>query len=261
MVKVRAQIAPIRTGADDAGLCKHGCVAVRYVSDLARANWSSLFSSAAGLAAVGFFVLTRGSTAGLEASTVLMAFYLAAWPAFVAIYLLWTHIVYAQRGPRALTMVARQETRSLKRWWVRIFGYGGASNWALVGALVAVVLTIVVAQNPAFQGDWVFIALGLLTVASSWALMVYSFALEYLRLASVNDKNGESIEVNVDGDPLFTDYLTLAILLSTMAATASANIRSRRAWTLVRVNVLFAFTFNTVIVAMMVSLLFGGIAG
>jgi hypothetical protein len=30
-------------------------------------------------------------------------------------------------------------------------------------------------------------------------------------------------------------------------------------WTLVRVNVLFAFTFNTVIVAMTVSLLFGGL--
>jgi hypothetical protein len=39
----------------------------------------------------------------------------------------------------------------------------------------------------------------------------------------------------------------------------SATMRSRRAWALVRVNVLFAFTFNTVIVAMMVSLPFGGL--
>ena len=44
-----------------------------------------------------------------------------------------------------------------------------------------------------------------------------------------------------------------------MAATVSATIRSRKAWTLVRVNVLFAFAFNSVIVAMMVSLLFGGL--
>lgn len=242
-------------------MCEHGCVVVRYVSDLARANWSSLISGAAGLASAAFFVSTRGGNDELEASTVLIAAYLAAWPAFVAIYLVWTHVVYAQRGPRALAVVARQESRSLRRVWVRIFGYGGASNWALLGALVAVALTIVVAQNPAFQGDWVFILLGLLTVASSWALMVYSFALEYLRLASVKDEDGALIEVNVEGDPQFTDYLTLAILLSTMAATVSANIRSRRAWTLVRVNVLFAFTFNTVIVAMMVSLLFGGALG
>lgn len=233
-------------------------MAVRYVSDLARANWSSLISVVVGLATVGFFFLTRDGIVEPETPTVLIAFYLAAWPALVAIYLVWTHVVYVHRGPRALTVVARQEARSLKRVWVRILGYGGASNWALVGALVAVALTIVVAQNPAFRGDWVFIVLGLLTVASSWAPMVYSFALEYLRLASV-EENGVSIEVKVDGDPQFTDYLTLAILLSTMAATVSATIRSRRAWSLVRANVLFAFTFNTVIVAMMVSLLFGGV--
>lgn len=236
-------------------------MAARYVSDLARANWSSLISGAAGLTAAGLFVFTREDTAVLDTPTVLMAFYLAAWPAFVAMYLVWTHVVYSQRGPRALTTVARQETRSLRNVWMRILGYGGASNWALIGAMIAVVLTVVVAQNPAFRDDWVFILLGLLTVASSWALMVYSFALEYLRLAAVRDEHGASIELKVDGDPLFTDYLTLAILLSTMAATVSAVIRSRRAWTLVRINVLFAFTFNSVIVAMMVSLLFGGLLG
>jgi len=188
-----------------------------------------------------------------------MAFYLAAWPAFVLMYLVWTHVVYTDRDAQSLSRMAYQEARSLQRPWVRIFGYGGASNWTLIGALVAVALTIVVAQNPVFRGDWIFVALGLLSVASSWALMVYSFALEYLRLASVHVDGEAPIEMLVDGDPTFADYLTLAVLLSTMAATVSANIRSHRAWTLVRVNVLFAFTFNTVIVAMTVSLLFGGL--
>ena len=234
-------------------------MAVRYVSDLARANWSSLASCVVGLGAGWLFVISRDGSADPGIDTVLIASYLAAWPAFVAIYLLWTHVAYAHRGPRALATVARKESRFLQRGWVRIFGYGGASNWTLVGALVAVALTIVVAQNPVFRGNWVFILLGLLTVASSWALMVYSFALEYLRLASVPEEDETPIEVDVHGDPLFVDYLTLAILLSTMAAAVSATIRTRRAWTLVRINVLFAFTFNTVIVAMMVSLLFSSI--
>ncbi|KAA9151735.1 DUF1345 domain-containing protein [Microbacterium lushaniae] len=251
----------IHAGGKGTPLCDHGAVAVRYVSDLARANWSSLISGAVGVALAVLIVLSRNDPAERDPATVVIAVYLVAWPAFVAIYLAWTHIVYAQRGPRGLATVARQETRSLRRWWTRILGYGGASNWALIGALVAVMLTIVVAQNPAFQGDWLFILLGLLTVASSWALMVYSFALEYLRLASTHEDDDVPIDVNIDGDPRFTDYLTLAILVSTMAATVSATIRSRRAWTLVRINVLFAFTFNTVIVAMMVSLLFGGILG
>ncbi len=44
-----------------------------------------------------------------------------------------------------------------------------------------------------------------------------------------------------------------------MAAAVSATFTSRRAWTLVRVNVLFAFAFDSVIMAMMVSLLLGGL--
>ncbi|WP_165314347.1 DUF1345 domain-containing protein [Agromyces protaetiae] len=232
---------------------------VRYVSDLARANWSSLSSTIVGAGAAVVFVATRTDPAEREITTVLIAFYLVAWPVFVTAYLVWTHLVYSQRGPRSLTMTARQEARSRRNPWVRLIGSGSASNWALSGALVAVVLTVLVAQRPGLRDEWIFVVLALLTVASSWVLMVYSFALEYLRLASVSDGGEAPIEPDAAGDPVFSDYLTLAILLSCMAATVSATIRSRRAWILVRVNVLFAFTFNTVIVAMTVSLLFGGL--
>lgn len=228
------------------------------MSDLSRVNWSSLISSVVGAGAAALFFAIRDHPAARELSSVLIAFYLVAWPVFVTVYLTWTHRAYARRGSRALTSTAQREAQALRRPWV--LGNGGASNWALIGALVAVAVTVVVAQNAAFRGEWVFVLLVLLTVASSWALMVYSFALEYLRLAP--DRGGErGIVFEIKGPPRFSDYLTLAVLLSTMAATVSASIRSRRAWTLVRINVLFAFTFNTVIVAMMVSLLFGGVLG
>ncbi len=158
-----------------------------------------------------------------------------------------------------MSSIARREAQNLTRWWTKAFGYGGASNWTLTGALAAVLLTIVIAQNDTFRSDLLFIILGLLSVACSWALMVYSFALEYLRLAITPNDGHPQIDLTVEGDPRFTDYLTLAVLLSTMAATVSATISSREAWRLVRINVLFAFAFNSVIVAMMVSLLFGGL--
>ena len=120
-------------------------------------------------------------------------------------------------------------------------------------------LTLIVAQSPVYREDWLYIVLGLATVASSWALMVYSFALEYLRLELAAGDDEPHVVLGVQGSPQFTDFLTFAVLLSTMAATVSADVRSRKAWTLVRVNVLFAFAFNSVIVAMMVSLLFGGL--
>jgi len=55
------------------------------------------------------------------------------------------------------------------------------------------------------------------------------------------------------------DDVTFAVLISTMAATTSADITSRIAWRAVRTNVVIAFVFNSVIIAMMVSLLFGGL--
>lgn len=234
-------------------------MATRYVSDLARANWSMTAAAGIGLGATTVIIFTRDDAAAREWSSVLIVFYLFAWPAFVAVYLLWTHVVYSGQGPRRLDAAARRETQSLRRWWNKVLGYGGASSWTLTGAMAAVLLTIVVAQNPTFRDDGVFIVLGLLSVASSWALMVYSFALEYLRLALAPDDDAIHISLTVEGDPQFTDYLTLAVMLSTMAATVSADIRTRPAWRLVRINVMFAFAFNSVIVAMMVSLLFGGL--
>lgn len=90
--------------------------------------------------------------------------------------------------------------------------------------------------------------------------MVYAFALQYLRLDAGRRADGERhLVVDVEGDPQFGDYLTLAVLLSAMAATVSGHLRSRAAWTLARTHVLLAFAFNSVVVAMMVSLLFGGL--
>ncbi|WP_285136507.1 hypothetical protein [Microbacterium sp. lyk4-40-TSB-66] len=93
-------------------------------------------------------------------------------------------------------------------------------------------------------------------MASPFRVAARTLALEYLRL-SVSD--GDHIALEVSERPVFADFLTFAVLVSAMAATVSARVTSRRAWTLVRLNVLFAFAFNSVIVAMMVSLLFGGL--
>lgn len=228
----------------------------RYVSDNARANWSSLVAVVAGVVAV---TVHQGSGASDGASTAVVT-YLAFWPVFVVVYLVWTHLTYARRGPRALVASTQREAALSRRWWTRLLGYGGASSWTLAAAVVAVVVTVLIAQDPVYRRDWLYVGLGLLCVACSWALMAYAFALQYLRLDSGRRADGtRHVVMELEGDPEFADYLTLAVLLSAMAATVSAQIRSREAWSIVRAHVLLAFTFNSVVVAMMVSLLFGGL--
>ena len=231
----------------------------RYVSDTARANWSSLISGAVGVGAIAIAILAGALSVstreGLLEAVVLL--YLGTWPLFVVLYLAWTHFTYARRGPRVLGSTSRRERVLQRRWWNVLLGVGGASSWTLTGAAVSVFLTLLIAQNPEYRGSLVYVGLGLLCVASSWALMVYAFALEFLRLNSADER--EHIDIETGGDMQFEDYLTLTVLLSTMAATVSSRIRTREAWMLVRTNVLFAFVFNSIIVAMVVSMLLGGL--
>ena len=106
----------------------------------------------------------------------------------------------------------------------------------------------------------VYLFVALLTVAASWALMVFSFAQAYLHLEF--GRNGEShLEFAVPGEPEFDDFLTLATLVSTMSATTPAQATTRPGWKLIRINVILAFVFNSVIIAMIVSLLFSGLLG
>lgn len=232
-----------------------------YVSDTARANWSSLISTSIGAGLVAI-ALMSGEVSLVERDgqfEAVVVFYLTSWPMFAVIYLAWTHLTYARRGARALGTTSRRERALKRRWWSLLFGYGGASSWTLTGASITIFITLLIAQNPEYRSSVFHVALGLLCVASSWALMVYAFALEFLRMNAAGDRG--HIELETGDDMLFGDYLTLTVLLSTMAATVSAGIRSREAWLLVRTNVLFAFVFNSVIVAMVVSLLLGGLMG
>lgn len=203
--------------------------------------------------------LANGGLTRDEITQASILIYLLGWPLFLAIYLVWTHIIFTRPIPQG--GLHAQQHRP-QRWWLRIFDYGDATIWTLSTTAVAVVLTITISQNATYRGDWLYTTLVMLSVASSWASMLYAFALQYFRLGSSAPVHGTThFTFGLNGKARFGDYLTLAILLSTMAAMVSAKVHSRRAWQLVRANVLFAFTFNTVIVAMMVSLLFGGFSG
>ncbi|WP_181064400.1 DUF1345 domain-containing protein [Pseudoclavibacter sp. AY1F1] len=254
-------------------------MARRITGDTARANWSAL-AAVPFAAAFYLFVARRLGVEIGDYWRYLVSIFIVFWPLFAAVYLVWTHLAYRNADTVQLRVASRREAITKRRWWHRWVGYGGATDWTTAGAMIAVALTIAIAQEPAFRDQTIFVVLGLATVAASWALMVYSFALEYLRLDSTPEMRGE-IGVETDAaaeleaepasprrgeivfpfadEPRFGDYLTLAVLMSTMAATASAKITSRRGWRIARTNVVLAFAFNSVIVAMMVSVLFGGL--
>lgn len=215
--------------------------------------------TAALLAAVALVVAYLSTGVGYATSShLLVTAYLVAWPTYAVLYVGWSTLSFARLSPEALTRVAADDDRDERRILPRLLGVTGATNTTISAAVLAVIITISIAQNPDFRSQTIYVVLALLMVASSWVLMVFSFAQSYLRLG-VADGARSAISFHFPETPRFADYVTLAVLLSTMAATVSAEITSRQAWRVVRTNVLIAFTFNSVIIAMMVSLLFGGL--
>lgn len=180
--------------------------------------------------------------------------YLVFWNAFALVYGWITHRVYGRMDVRTLQRVSADQHRRTSSWALRLLGVASAESWTVAGAMLSALFTISIAQTPSFRESPLTIALGLGALASSWALMVYSYAQRYARLAAV----GHRFDFPIDEEPRFGDYLTMSILTTTLIGSG-VRPHDSAAWSTMRTHVLLAFAFNTVIVAMTVSLLFGGL--
>lgn len=118
-------------------------------SDATRANWCVLIALLVAIVTNLPAILSTDAAWLTEnyLAEVLMPLYLVFWPVFVLAYLAWTHRSYARIGGGELAAVARREAGARARWWHALLGYGGAASWTVAAAVVAVALTIAIAQR------------------------------------------------------------------------------------------------------------------
>ncbi len=232
-----------------------------------RANWSSVIAGVGGLIIFLAIILLTGDVPQDRVNQ-LVLFYLIFWPIFSVTYVAWTHVSYSRRSREELRTASVRESSAKRRWYLIAVGFGGPADWTISAALFAVGVTVAIAVTPGLKTSAMVVVFGLLTVACSWAMMVYAFALDYLHLDLAHERTnpvGAAVRPHIDFDfdeePQFSDYLTFAVMVATMAVAVPGRISSRAAWRTMRTNVILAFVFNTVIVAMTVSILFGGIGG
>lgn len=209
--------------------------------------------------AVAVYAVVTGT--GLDQLQQLVIYtYVVAWPLYVALYVGWTYWAYSRLSPASLQRAGAADNRDDQRPILRFLGITGTTNTTISATVIAVYITVVIAQGKEFRTEPLYIGLILLAVASSWILMAFSFAQSYLRLGAAPGRRAH-FRFSFPGAPRFSDYITLAVTISTMAVAAPAEVTSREAWRVVRTNVVIAFVFNTVIIAMMVSVVFGGLLG
>ncbi|PPH41214.1 hypothetical protein C5D09_16800, partial [Rathayibacter sp. AY1C9] len=158
-------------------------------------------------------------------------------------------VSFSRLDEQALRSTAEEEARGERRLLSRMLGATGATSTTLSAAVPAIVVTVAIAQRTESRSEPLSLAAALLAVASSWVLMVLSVAQACLRFESRSPRRSQ-VRFAFEEAPHFSDDATLALLLSTTAATVSAEIRSREGWRLVRANVVIASAFDSVVIAM-----------
>ena len=223
-------------------------------SELTRYGISTVAAAVLALLAIVFFlrdVIAEGR--GLA----LIVFYLVYWVLYVAFFCGWTTLHLSRRQPEELADYALAEQRTGQKRWVRWMGIKGAANLASIGAFAAISVAIVLSRIEFFREDWRWLVLAGAAVVGSWIFMVMAFAAEFLELdyAARAGEREPLFRFGYSDTPLFEDYVTLALMNSVMGVALPAAPTNRLAWRKLRSNTGFAFTFNTMILAMVISVL------
>ena len=174
---------------------------------------------------------------------------------FCIYYFVLCHTAFGKMDPISL-QTALKKTRSKERdpWMAFLSGESGTSHATMfsVAALVAVGATAFRPDEDHTPTQALVLQIGaLLTVVGSWISNVASFALQYARV----DSEGEQTDFRFpDGvRPTWSDYLYTATMVSATLSTADVDVMSRNRRRMISIHTIIAFTFNTVIIAMLVA--------
>lgn len=178
--------------------------------------------------------------------------YMIFWVIFVLLYAIFTLWALRRRERTEFERVIRgsrpKKRTTVLRW---LTDGGGAVSWTVSVSVLSVMFIVILWTNEGFRGSVVLTLAGGAVVATSWFMMVISYAVQYAR----EDVDRQGLEFAGSEPPVFDDYLYLAITVSASLAVSDTTVTTTQMRRLVRSHTLVGFAFNTVIVALLVSLL------
>lgn len=215
--------------------------------------WVSVVISAV-CVAVGTSIvsLVQGS---LEPSTAtVFIVYFSAWVVFALTYsvLTWRKLGAADSSTLSRWFSESPLQRRRRRLSETLLGSGGTSA-AVTLVAVALVAVIAVVVIPGLRSSPVVIALAVLVVAVSWVLLVFVLAVLY----AAEDPGNSRLRFpgTEDFKPVFSDYFYLAVQVTTTFSPSDIVIVSQELRRQITGHCMIAFTYNTVVIALLVSLL------
>jgi uncharacterized membrane protein len=175
---------------------------------------------------------------------------LTAWNGFAIAYLALGLRAFSRcdRAELVRRVLAKPLPRSRAKRW--LLAGGGGPGWPVFIALVAFV-TIITAVLSRDDASRLVLALAAGTVATCWMVITFSFALQYAR----RDIEQGGLKFPGPKEPVFSDYVYLAIGCSATFGTTDTTIVSSAMRKLVSVHGVLGLLLNTVVVAVLISII------
>ena len=210
-----------------------------------RTSRSGARRGSAAVRPVGFAVLT-GVALGAVLAVVApwQASILLGWDAAALTYLAWTWATIWHLDAPATARVARREDPTARLADSVIIVAG-------VACLGAVGLVLVKAANTVGGEKATLIAIGLLSVALSWAALHTVFLLQYARLYYAGEPQG--IDFNEDADPDYLDFAYMAFTIGLTFQVSDTNIGDKQIRRTALRHSLLAFLFGAVIIGLTIN--------
>lgn len=230
--------------------------APRFASDIAR-SWLAIAIWLPVLVLVGWLLATLplGLPESTDARALFSGAFTISWSVFCAFMASVTIATFARAsGPelRSWLDATAPPTGWLRRFWWSFNG-GGSIWWALTGSAVALWVLLDLALSGQATHP-IFIAAAIAAVPTSIAVIIVSFAVSHARLDAA-----QGLEFPGTPTPRFTDYLYLSVMVTTSFGASDIAVRSSRLRRAIAFHSLLAFTYNAVIIALLVSALLGAV--
>lgn len=137
-------------------------------------------------------------------------------------YLIWTHLIFGRTPPSEASRIGAAQHHQGASSLARLLGFGSTESWAISAAGAALLGAIAAVIFGATDGGAVLTPFALLTAAAAWVTVVYAFGLRYFRMHSA----GERFGFDFDDEPRFTDFISMAIMISSAGALSAASPRA-----------------------------------
>jgi uncharacterized membrane protein len=180
----------------------------------------------------------------LSVFTIWQAAILIGWDATAVCLMVWIWLAVAKLNADQSKSHASREDPSIRMSELIVLSSG-------VALLAAVGLVLIKAGHAVGVNKAYLIALGVLSVALSWALVHTVFTLRYAR--SFYSAPDGGIDFNEDDAPTYLDFAYLALTIGMTFQVSDTNLTTKRIRRIALVHAMFSYLFGAVIVALVIN--------